>query len=100
MLLAIGAIIASISAFITFDGNLASAQIITTDISWLEDVTDSDDEETEDEETEDEETEDEETEDEETEDEETEPSESLTLRGLSRQGASDLAVACSSFLDC
>ena len=80
MLLAVGAIIASISAFITFDGNLASAQIITTDISWLEDVTDSDDEETE--------------------DEETEPSESLTLRGLSRQGESDLAVACSSFLDC
>jgi hypothetical protein len=85
MLLAIGAIIVSISVLIIFVGNPASAQNIITDISWLGDITDSDDEETEDEETE----------DEETEDEETEPSESLTLEGLSPQGESDLAVACS-----
>jgi hypothetical protein len=75
MLLVIGVIVASISIFITFVGNPVSAQIITTDISWLGDITDSDDEETE--------------------DEETEPSESLTLEGLSPQGESDLAVACS-----
>jgi hypothetical protein len=80
MLLAIGAIIVSISVLIIFVGNPASAQNIITDISWLGDITDSDDEETE---------------DEETEDEETEPSESLTLEGLSPQGESDLAVACS-----
>jgi hypothetical protein len=75
MLLAIGAIIVSISVLIIFVGNPASAQNIITDISWLGDITDSDDEETE--------------------DEETEPSESLTLEGLSPQGESDLAVACS-----
>jgi hypothetical protein len=75
MLLAIGAIIVSISVLIIFVGNPASAQNIITDISWLGYITDSDDEETE--------------------DEETEPSESLTLEGLSPQGESDLAVACS-----
>jgi hypothetical protein len=77
MLLAISVIIASITIFITFVGNPVSAQIITTNISWLEDITDSDSEETE--------------------SEETEPSESLTLRGLSRQGESDLVVVCSMF---
>jgi hypothetical protein len=85
MLLAISVISASITIFITFVGNPVSAQIITTNMSWLEDITDSESEETESEETE----------SEETESEETEPSESLTLRGLSRQGESDLAVACS-----
>ncbi len=35
MLLAIGAIIVSISLLIAFVGNPVSAQIITTDISWL-----------------------------------------------------------------
>jgi hypothetical protein len=94
-LLAIDAIIASISVFITFVGNSASAEIIIADISWLDDVADSESEETESEETESEETE-----SEETESDEIEPSESLTLRGLSRQGESDLSVACSSFLDC
>jgi hypothetical protein len=73
-LLVISVIIASISIFITFVGNPVSAQIITTDISWLGD-TDSESEETE--------------------NEETEPSESLTLEGLSPQGESDLSVACS-----
>jgi hypothetical protein len=73
MMLAMSAIIVSISVSITFVGNLVSAQI--SDISWLGDITDSEDEETE--------------------DEETEPSESLTLEGLSPQGESDLAVACS-----
>jgi hypothetical protein len=83
-LLVISVIIASISIFITFVGNPVSAQIITTDISWLGD-TDSENEETENEETE----------NEETENEEGEPSESLTLEGLSPQGESDLSVACS-----
>jgi hypothetical protein len=78
-LLVISVIIASISIFITFVGNPVSAQIITTDISWLGD-TDSENEETE---------------NEETENEEGEPSESLTLEGLSPQGESDLSVACS-----
>ena len=73
-LLVISVIIASISIFITFVGNPVSAQIITTDISWLGD-TDSESEETE--------------------NEETEPSKSLTLEGLSPQGESDLSVACS-----
>jgi hypothetical protein len=75
MLLAIGAIIALTLVLITFVGNLVSAQIMTTDISWLGDITDSENEETE--------------------NEETESSESLTLEGLSPQGESDLAVACS-----
>jgi hypothetical protein len=78
-LLVISVIIASISVFITFVGNLVSAQIITTDISWLGN-TDSENEETE---------------NEETENEETESSESLTLEGLSPQDESDLAIACS-----
>ena len=78
-MLVISVIIASISIFITFVGNPVSAQIITTDISWLGD-TDSENEETE---------------NEETENEEGEPSESLTLEGLSPQGESDLSVACS-----
>jgi hypothetical protein len=73
-LLVISVIIASISVFITFVGNLVSAQIITTDISWLGD-TDSENEETE--------------------NEETGSSESLTLEGLSPQDESDLAIACS-----
>jgi hypothetical protein len=75
MLRAIGAIIALTLVLITFVGNLVSTQIMTTDISWLGDITDSENEETE--------------------NEETESSESLTLEGLSPQGESDLAVACS-----
>jgi hypothetical protein len=75
MLLAIDVIIASTLVLITFVGNIISAQIMITDISWLEDITDSENEETE--------------------NEETESSESLTLEGLSPQGESDLAVACS-----
>jgi hypothetical protein len=66
---------ASITLLFTFVGDLGSAQIIITDISWIGDITDSESEETE--------------------DEETEPSESLTLEGLSPQGESDLAIACS-----
>ena len=80
MLLAISTIIASLSLLITFVGNLVSAQIIITDISWIEDITDSENAEAE---------------NEEAENEEAEPSESLTLEGLSPQGESDLAVACS-----
>jgi hypothetical protein len=75
MLLAIGVIIASTLVLITFAGNPVSAQIMITDISWLEDITDSENEETE--------------------NEGTESSESLTLEGLSPQDESDLAVACS-----
>jgi hypothetical protein len=60
---------------ITFVGNFVSSQNIITDIFWLGDITDSESEES----------------------EETEPSESLTLDGLSPQGESDLAVACSMF---
>jgi hypothetical protein len=63
--------------FITFVGNPVSGQVITTGISWLGDVTDSESEETE--------------------SEETKSSESLTLEGLSSQDESDLAVACSLF---
>jgi hypothetical protein len=67
--------IASITLLFTFVGNLVSAQNIIMDISWLGDITESESEETE--------------------DEENEPSESLTLEGLSPQGESDLAIACS-----
>jgi hypothetical protein len=85
MLLAIGVIIALTLVLITFAGNPVSAQIMITDISWLEDITDSENEGTENEGTE----------NEGTENEGTESSESLTLEGLSPQGESDLAVACS-----
>jgi hypothetical protein len=90
MLLAIGVIIALTLVLITFAGNPVSAQIMITDISWLEDITDSENEGTENEGTENEGTE-----NEGTENEGTESSESLTLEGLSPQGESDLAVACS-----
>jgi hypothetical protein len=75
MLRTIGVFIVSITLLSTCVGNLVSAQIIITDISWLGDITDSESEETE--------------------DEETEPSESLILEGLSPQGESDLAIVCS-----
>jgi hypothetical protein len=70
MLLAIGAIIISISLLITCIGNLALAQNITTDTSWLTygqngiNFTI------------------------------TKPVQSLTIEGLSPQGADDLAIAC------
>jgi hypothetical protein len=77
MLLAIGAIIASISVLMTFVGNFALAQNITMNTSWIGDVADI------------------------TDDQygtnETKLAQSLTIEGLSPQGADDVVIACISF---
>jgi len=83
MLLAMSAIIVSISVFITFGGTFVSASLSDLTINIPQENTTDDQNGTKTSEVEP--------------PQGLTPSESLTLRGLSPQGASDLAVACSMF---
>ena len=79
MLLAMFAVVVSISVLTAFVGNWALAQSTTTDTSWLEGtISDQTGKNT----------------------TETEQSESLNVEGLSRQGADDLAIVCMFFQVC